>query len=62
MSKMKIICFFLQFFFKLLPKLSDLINSDDCIDKIRSKSIRLHPVFIKKTFELKKKGLFRVKK
>ena len=41
--------FFLHFFFfKLFPKLSDLLNSDDCIEKNTSKSIRLYPVFIQK--------------
>ena len=40
-------CFFLAvLFFKLLPKLSDFIYSDDCIEKITSKSARLYPVFI----------------
>ena len=34
--------------FKLLPKFSDLINFDDCIVNITSKSIRLYPVFIQK--------------
>ena len=39
---MKNVCFFFAvFFFKLLPKFSDLINPDDCIGKILSKSIRL---------------------
>ena len=41
--------FFLQLF-KLLPKLSDFINSDDCIGKIASKYITLCPVFILKRF------------
>ena len=36
------------FFFKLLPKLSDHINSDNCIGNNTSKSIRLIPVIIKK--------------
>ena len=34
------------FFFKLPPKLSDFINSEDCIGKITSESIILYPVFI----------------
>ena len=33
----------LAFFFGLLPKLRDFINSDDCIGKNTSKSIRLKP-------------------
>ena len=32
--------------FKLLLKVSNFINSDDCIGKIISKSIRLYPVYI----------------
>ena len=40
--KKKLLRFFLSvFFFKLLPKFSGFINSDDCIGKITSKSIRL---------------------
>ena len=31
---------------KLLPKLSDFINYDDCIEKIILPSIRLKPVLI----------------
>ena len=37
-----------NFFFKLLPKFNDFINSDDCIGTITSKSIRLQPVKKKK--------------
>ena len=33
---------------KLLPKLSDFINYDDCIEKITTEYIRLYPVFIQK--------------
>ena len=40
--------FFLHFFFEILPKFSDFVNFDDCIEKITSKLIRLQPVFIKK--------------
>ena len=47
---MKKIVFF-AFFFKLLPKFSDLKYSDDCIGKITSKSFRLKPVFIQKWYE-----------
>ena len=47
--------FFLQFFFKLLPKFSDFINSDNCIEKITSKPIRLYPVFIQKNIYFNKK-------
>ena len=32
----------------LLPKFSDFINSDDCMGKITSKSVRLYPVFNQK--------------
>ena len=32
-------------FFKILPKFSDFINSDDCIGKIELKSVRQYPVF-----------------
>ena len=39
---------------KLFPKFSDFIISDDCIEKIASKSIRLYPVFIEKNVNLKK--------
>ena len=49
-----------SFFFKLLPKLHDFINSDDCIGKITSKSIRLCLVFIylKEDLKLMRKGNF----
>ena len=52
----------LTFFFKLLPKFSDLINSGDCIGKITSKSIRLYPVFIEKKINLIKKGIISCEK
>ena len=52
----------LQFFYKLLPNFSDLINSDDCIEKITSKSIGLYPVFVFKKLIQWKKGLFLLKK
>ena len=45
-EKFKNCRFFLAIFFKLFLKLNDFINSDDCIGKIISKSIRLYPVFI----------------
>ena len=55
--------FFLQlFFFKLLLKFSDFINSDDGIRKITSKSNRLQPVFVLKRFEANKKTDFHIKK
>ena len=39
--------FFWAVFFKLLPKFfTDFINSDNCMGKITSKSIRLKPVLI----------------
>ena len=40
--------FFAVFFFKLLPKLNDFINFDDCIGRITTNSIRLYAVFIQK--------------
>ena len=55
---------FLQFFFfELLQKFNDFVNSDDCIGKITSKSISLYPIFIKKK-DLKsiKNRFFLVKK
>ena len=48
------ICFAV-FCFKLLPKFSNLINSNGCVEKITSKSIRLYPVFIQKKIWIKKK-------
>ena len=45
----------IYFFFKLLPKRRNFINSDDCIGKITPKSIRLNPVFIEKKLNLIKK-------
>ena len=36
------------FFFEILQKFIEFINSDYCIGKIASKYIKLHPVFIKK--------------
>ena len=50
-------------FFKLYPKFTDFTNSDDCIRKTTSKSIRLYPVCIKKKLKFNfKKGLIIVKK
>ena len=50
--------FFLHLFFKLLRKFSDLINSDDCMGTITSKSIRIYPVSYSKTdLNLLKKGI-----
>ena len=45
-------------FFEMLLKFSDLINPDNCIAKIISKSIRLQPVFIKKKFEVNIEQIF----
>ena len=42
-------------FFKLLLKFSDFVNSDDCIGKITSKSIRLF-FFIKKKIEVNRRN------
>jgi len=49
--------FSFQFFFKFLPKFSDFINSDDSIEKITSKSIRLYLILFKKIYDLIKKGI-----
>ena len=38
--------FFFAVFFKILPEFNDFVNSDACIGKIASKSIRLQTVFI----------------
>jgi len=43
--------FFLAVYFKLLPKLSNFVNSDDCVGKIPWKSIRLYPVIIEKVLK-----------
>ena len=49
--------FFLQFFFKLLPKFSDFVDSDDCIE-IPHQYISDYVQFLfKKIFELNKKGM-----
>ena len=45
-EKWKILCFFCNFFFKLLPKFSYFIDYDDCMGKITYESIRLYTVFI----------------
>ena len=45
----------LQFLF---PKLSDFVNSDDCIGKITTNSIKLQPLFIQKRFKVNKKHIF----
>ena len=42
----------------MLPKFRDSVNSDDCIRKITSKSIRLKLDFIEKRFEVNKKQIF----
>ena len=48
-KKLNIWGFCLVFFFlEILPTFSDFKNSNDCITKIRSKSIRLQPVFYSK--------------
>ena len=48
MSKFKNYRIFFCSFFEIIPKFSDFVNSDDCIGKILSKSIRPQSVFIKK--------------
>ena len=46
-------------FFEILPKLSVFVNTDDCIGKFTTKSIRLQLVFLsKKKFEVNKKSYF----
>ena len=47
-EKMRFFRFFHAVYFILLPKFTDLINSDNCIGKITSKYIRIDPVFISK--------------
>ena len=48
-QKMKIFrLFFSVFFFEIVPKFCDFVNSDDCIGKILSESIRLQTFFIQK--------------
>ena len=42
------LCFYME-------KFSNFINSDGCIGKVASKSIRLYPAFIKKISEFNKK-------
>ena len=44
-------------FFEMLPRFSDLINSNDCIGKITSKSVRLKKLLLKKRFEVNKKQI-----
>ena len=56
--KMKNFRFFFCRFFKILPKFSEFVNSDDCIEKITSKSMRLQPVYIKRKFEVNKIQIF----
>jgi len=50
------------FFLELLAKFNDFVNSDDCIEKIASKSIGLKPVIIQKRFEVDKDRFYLVKK
>ena len=47
----------LQLSLELLPKFTDFLNSDNCIGKIASKSIRINSVFIQIFFYLLKKGI-----
>ena len=47
--------FFYRYIFKVLQKFSDFVNSDDCIEKLTSKYVRLYPVFIKRICEMNKK-------
>ena len=50
--------FFIAVFIAILPKFSDFVNSDDCMGKITSKSIRLQRVFSQKGFKVKIKQIF----
>ena len=50
--------FFFAVFEEILPKFRDFVNSDDCIGKSTSKSIRLQPVLFKKRLEINKKQIF----
>ena len=52
----------MQFIFETHLKFNDSVNSDGCIGKISSKSIRLQPVLLKKNFEDNKKQIFSCKK
>ena len=40
-------------FFQILPKFTDFVNSNECIGRITSKSMRLQPVFIQKKISSK---------
>ena len=57
-SPMKICRFFLQFFFEILPKFIDFVNSDDCIEKIIQKSIDYNQFLFENRFEVIKKQIF----
>ena len=52
---------FLSFFFEFLPKISNFVNTDNCIGKISSNSIWIYPVFITKKFEVDKMYIFLMK-
>ena len=49
--------FFWHFFFEILQKFRDFVNSDDCIGKSSSNSIRLQPVVFEKRLESNKKKI-----
>ena len=49
-----------RFFFQNTSKFQWFVNSDDCIGKITSLSIRPRPVFIEKRFKVDKKLEFQV--
>ena len=60
---MKIFRFLFGFFFKLLPKFSDFIDSDDWIEKKWHQILSRYIQFLfKKRFYIIKKGLFLIKK
>ena len=50
--------FFFAIFSELLPKFSYFVNSNDCLGKLRSKSIRLQQFPLKKDFEANKNEIF----
>ena len=54
--------FFCSFFSKYLQKISDFVNSDDCIGKVTLESIRLQPVLFKGNLKLMDNRFFLVEK
>ena len=54
---MKNVWFFFVVFEEILQKFRDFVNSDDCIGKSSSNSIRLQPVVFEKRLESNKKKI-----